>query len=124
MRVDLADPDEIAPPPGPYDRAKELAILREALEDVRAPGRGTPVEEFMAQLAAEHKLPCVPAESRPMPHALQIFPRAMADIRAAVAWRSQRSPSAAARWHAGLLAAIRSLANNPEHARWPTRRQT
>lgn len=49
-----------------------------------------------------------------MPHALQIFPRAMADIRAAVAWRSQRSPSAAARWHAGLLAAIRSLANNPE----------
>ena len=41
--------------------AKELAILGEALEDVRA-GRGTPVEEFMAQLAAEHKLPSVPAE--------------------------------------------------------------
>lgn len=61
VRVDLADPDEVAPPPEPYDRAKELAILREALEDVRA-GRGAPVEEFMAQLAAEYKLPSVPAD--------------------------------------------------------------
>ncbi|HKI35121.1 MAG TPA: hypothetical protein VKA46_24910 [Gemmataceae bacterium] len=61
VRVDLADPDVIAPPPEPYDRAKELALLREALEDVRA-GRGVAVEEFMAQLAAEYKLPPVPSE--------------------------------------------------------------
>ena len=38
----------------------------------------------------------------------------MADIRAVVAWRSQRSPLSAARLHAGLLAAIRTLANNPD----------
>jgi plasmid stabilization system protein ParE len=38
----------------------------------------------------------------------------MADIRAAVAWlRSRSSPSAAARWHAGILAAVRSLASQP-----------
>jgi len=49
-----------------------------------------------------------------VPHAITIFPRAMADIRAAVAWRSQGSVSAGARWHAGLLATIRTLANNPE----------
>jgi plasmid stabilization system protein ParE len=49
-----------------------------------------------------------------VPHTIHIFPRAMADVRAAVAWRSQRAPAHAARWHAGLLAAIRSLANGPE----------
>ena len=61
VRVEVVDPDDLAPPPEPYDREKELAILREALEDVRA-GRGTPFEEFMAQLAAEFKLPPVPPE--------------------------------------------------------------
>ena len=49
-----------------------------------------------------------------MAHTINIFARAMADIRAAVVWRSQRSASAAARWHAGILAAIRTLAGNPE----------
>jgi len=49
-----------------------------------------------------------------VPHTIDIFPRAMADIQAAVDWLSQRAPSAAGRRHAGLLAAIRSLANNPE----------
>jgi plasmid stabilization system protein ParE len=38
----------------------------------------------------------------------------MADIRAAVAWLNQSSPSAAAQLHAGLLAAVRSLARNAE----------
>jgi hypothetical protein len=61
VRVELTDPDDLAPPPEPYDREKELAILREALEDVKA-GRGTPFEEFMAKLAAEYKLPPVPPE--------------------------------------------------------------
>ena len=49
-----------------------------------------------------------------MPYAIDIFPRAMADIRAAVTWRGQRSSLAAGRVHAGLLAAVRTLANNPE----------
>ncbi len=49
-----------------------------------------------------------------MPHAIHIFPRAMADIGASVAWRSQRSPSDAARLYAGLLTAIRSLASSPD----------
>ncbi len=49
-----------------------------------------------------------------MPHAITIFPRAIADIGGAVAWRSQRSSLDGARLHAGLLAAIRSLANRPD----------
>ncbi len=49
-----------------------------------------------------------------MSHTIDIFPRAMADIRATVAWRSQHSSSSAVRLHAELLAAIRSLGNNPE----------
>ena len=61
VRVEVADPDDLAPPPEPYDREKELAILRESLEDVRA-GRGMPFEEFMAKLAEEYQLPPVPPE--------------------------------------------------------------
>ncbi len=56
VRVELADPDDLAPPAEPYDREQELAILREALEDVRA-GRGTPAREFLKELAAEFNLP-------------------------------------------------------------------
>jgi hypothetical protein len=61
VRVEVADPDDLAPPPEPYDREKELAILRESLEEVRA-GRGMPFEEFMAKLAEEYQLPPVPPE--------------------------------------------------------------
>jgi hypothetical protein len=61
VRVEVTDPDDLAPPPEPYDREKELAILRESLEDVRA-GRGMPFEEFMAKLAGEYQLPPVPPE--------------------------------------------------------------
>ena len=49
-----------------------------------------------------------------MAHTLNISARAMADIRAAVAWLRQRNAAAAARLHAGILAAVRSLATNPE----------
>lgn len=38
MRVELTDDDDLAPPE-PYDREKELANLRQALEDVKAGGR-------------------------------------------------------------------------------------
>ncbi len=30
VRVEVDDPDDLGPPPEPYDREKELAILREA----------------------------------------------------------------------------------------------
>ena len=56
VRVEVADGDDGGPAPEPYDREKELSILRESLDDVRA-GRGVPFGEFMAQLAAEYKLP-------------------------------------------------------------------
>jgi plasmid stabilization system protein ParE len=49
-----------------------------------------------------------------VPHAITIFPRATADIGGAVTWRSQRSSLDGARLHAGLLAAIRTLANRPD----------
>jgi hypothetical protein len=63
VRVELDDPDDPAQPPEPYDRAKELAILREALEDVRA-GRGIEAREFLKKLAQEHNLPVVPRGKR------------------------------------------------------------
>lgn len=49
-----------------------------------------------------------------MPYVVHIFPRAMADLRAAVLWRKQQSPSAASRWLSRLIMAVHSLANNPE----------
>ena len=62
VRVELADDDDdLAPPPEPYDRENELAILREALEDVKA-GRGTPAREFLKELAVKHNLPLEPGE--------------------------------------------------------------
>jgi plasmid stabilization system protein ParE len=47
-------------------------------------------------------------------YAIYIYPRAMADISAAVNWRAQRSAMAAGQVHTGLLRSIRTLANNPE----------
>jgi hypothetical protein len=62
VRVELADEDDdLFPPPEPYDREKELAILREALEDVKV-GRGMPFEEFMANLAAKYNFLSIPPE--------------------------------------------------------------
>ncbi len=49
-----------------------------------------------------------------MPHAIHIFPRAMADIGGTVAWRSPRSLSGGARLYAGILTAIRSLTASPD----------
>jgi hypothetical protein len=61
VRVEVADPDDQAPPPEPYDRAKELAILRQSMEDVQA-GRGKPAREFLKELANELNLPLAPGE--------------------------------------------------------------
>ena len=61
VRIEVADDDDFFPPPAPEDREKELAILREALEDVRA-GRGAPAREFLKELAAKYHLPFEPGE--------------------------------------------------------------
>jgi hypothetical protein len=53
--IELADDDNLFPPPEPYDREKELAILRESIEDMKA-GRTRPFEEVMAEIAARHTL--------------------------------------------------------------------
>ena len=51
-----ADDEDDGPPPDTHDRETELAILRDALEDVKA-GRGRPFEEVMAGIALEFNLP-------------------------------------------------------------------
>jgi len=64
VRVELEDPDDLddlAPPMEPYDREKELAILRESIEDMKA-GRTRPFEEVMAEIAARYNLPPPPRE--------------------------------------------------------------
>jgi hypothetical protein len=61
VRVELDDPDDLAPPAEPYNRAQELAILRAAVEDVRA-GQGTEARQFLRQLAEEHNIPLAPGE--------------------------------------------------------------
>jgi hypothetical protein len=61
VRVELDELEELGPPPEPYDREKELTILREALADVRA-GRSVPFEAFMARLATEFQLPPAPPD--------------------------------------------------------------
>ena len=63
VRVELADDEDHdpCPPMEPYDREKELALLRESIEDMKA-GRTEPFEEFMARLAKEFNLPPVPPE--------------------------------------------------------------
>jgi hypothetical protein len=60
VRIELAD-DDLFPPPEPYDREKELVILREALEDAKA-GRGTEARAFLRKLAEEYNLPLAPGE--------------------------------------------------------------
>jgi len=54
--LETADDEDDGPPPDTHDRATELAILREALEDVKA-GRGRAFEEVMAGIALEFNLP-------------------------------------------------------------------
>lgn len=56
VSVPVAEEDDLGPPHDTHDRATELAILRESLEDVKA-GRGRPYREVMAEIAAEFNLP-------------------------------------------------------------------
>jgi hypothetical protein len=61
VRVEVADPDDLAPPPEPYDREKELAILRESIEDMKA-GRTIPARQALADIARKYGLPLEPGE--------------------------------------------------------------
>jgi hypothetical protein len=61
VRIEVADLDELAPPLEPYDRDQEMAILRDALEDVRA-GRGTLARQVLKELADKHNLPLTAGE--------------------------------------------------------------
>src|SRR5207249_2633900 len=49
-----------------------------------------------------------------MPYRVSITRRALREVDAALAWLTERSPAAAARWHGRLLGAIDSLESNPE----------
>jgi hypothetical protein len=60
--IELAgDDDDLFPAPEPYDREKELAILRESIEDMKA-GRGTDARELLKELAEKCNLPLAPGE--------------------------------------------------------------
>lgn len=64
VRVDLdgeLDPDDIGAPPESYQRETHLALLREAMEDVKA-GRTRPFDEAMAEIALKYNLPHAPEE--------------------------------------------------------------
>src|SRR6266542_1065121 len=49
-----------------------------------------------------------------MPYEVSFTRRSLADIDAAVAWRTRRSAAAAARWRAGLLARVATLEQSPD----------
>lgn len=57
VRVEVTDPDDLAPPQESPDRDRELAILRESLEEAKA-GRTRPFEEVMAEVAVRYNLWC------------------------------------------------------------------
>ena len=48
------------------------------------------------------------------PYTVLIQPRARADLLASFRWLADQSPTAAARWYAGLEKAIAKLSQNPE----------
>ena len=47
--------------PDPYDPERDLAMLREAVEDMKA-GRGRPFDEAMEEIALVHGFPWPPKE--------------------------------------------------------------
>ncbi len=61
VRVGPAHEFEDDFPHEPHDRANELAILRESIEDMKA-GRTRPFDEAMAEIAAKHSLPPIEPE--------------------------------------------------------------
>lgn len=61
VRVEVVDDEALAPPPEPYDREKELAILRESIEDMKA-GRTIDARQALADIARKYGLPLEPGE--------------------------------------------------------------
>ena len=63
VRVELTEGgvDEIGPPLEPFDRLKELAILRGSIEDMKA-GRGRPARVVLKEIAERYNLPLEPGE--------------------------------------------------------------
>jgi len=57
-----AETFEYPHPMAPYDREKEVALLRERIAEMKAGVPGIPLEEAMARLATELKLPYIDAE--------------------------------------------------------------
>lgn len=59
--VETADEDEAIAPFEPYDRERELAILRESHEDAIA-GRVVSARQVLKEIALRHNLPLEPGE--------------------------------------------------------------
>jgi hypothetical protein len=65
VMIEVLTPDEVFEYPhplAPYDRDKEIALLREAYEDVQAGNPGMTVEEARARIVEECNLPPVEPE--------------------------------------------------------------
>ncbi|OWK42930.1 hypothetical protein [Fimbriiglobus ruber] len=61
VRFEVEEVFEYPHPMATYDREKELTVLRESIEDLRA-GHGSGAREFLKQLAIERGLPLEPGE--------------------------------------------------------------
>ena len=60
--IELEDKFVYPHPLAPYDREKELALLRERIAETKAGIRGIPLKDAMAQIAVELNLPPVKPE--------------------------------------------------------------
>jgi hypothetical protein len=64
VRIEPAVNFEYPHPLAPYDREKELALLRESIAEMKAGVPGIPLKEAMAQIAAKLNLPPADLSSR------------------------------------------------------------
>jgi hypothetical protein len=62
VRIEREEVFEYPHPLAPYDRDKELALLRERIAEMKAGTPGISLREAMAQIAAELNLPPVDSE--------------------------------------------------------------
>lgn len=57
VRIELEEQFEYPHPMAPYDREKELALLRQGIADIQAGVPGIPLDEAFARIRAELNLP-------------------------------------------------------------------
>jgi hypothetical protein len=62
VRIELTERFEHPHPLAPYDREKELALLRDRVAEVQSDAPGIPPDEAFARIRAELKLPPTVAE--------------------------------------------------------------